>query len=387
MKKSTTLIVLALAALSTNAQLTIDASNTVHSASVQEYAQTTDGGVAAPEHGSGMVYDYSGIGSTEVELQERFPAVRPEFAASTRFEIGQSYLGPVPLFSEYYTQLTPEGIVNTGSYKLPEFVNLGLFTGNPLDGLTFPGNASVFENLGYDLPFPAAYNDSWTSTNTYRTDFLLTVAAFNLNETPGYQIQRVQFSGEVVGDGTLILPTSDGPSEAINIILVQDQAITTDSIFLAGAPAPEALTNVFGISQGDVGAINRYYFYAENYELPVLQLNMGSNWNTSVGTIHASEELINSILEVQNETNISEVFPNPIQMNEQINFKLHAQEGQYTIQFFDQLGKEVHSIIAMNENGSLNYQLPREMAAGMYIYRVSNSNGVILKKGNLVVKG
>ena len=69
-----------------------------------------------------------------------------------------------------------------------------------------------------------------------------------LSETPGYQIQTVQFSGEVVGDGTLILPTSNGPSEAINVILVQDQSITTDSIFLAGAPAPEALTNVFGIS-------------------------------------------------------------------------------------------------------------------------------------------
>jgi len=207
-----------------------------------------------------------------------------------------------------------------------------------------------------------------------------------LSETPGYQIQTVQFSGEVVGDGTLILPTSNGPSEAINVILVQDQSITTDSIFLAGAPAPEALTNVFGISQGDVGAVNRYYFYAENYELPVFQLNMGSSWSTSVSTLHASEELINSILEVQNETSISEVFPNPAQMNEQINFQLYAKEGQYTIQFFDQLGKEVHSQIAMNTKGSLSYQLPSDMAEGMYIYRVSNADGVILKKGNVMLQ-
>ena len=207
-----------------------------------------------------------------------------------------------------------------------------------------------------------------------------------LSETPGYQIQTVQFSGEVVGDGTLILPTSNGPSEAINVILVQDQSITTDSIFLAGAPAPEALTNVFGISQGDVGAVNRYYFYAENYELPVFQLNMGSSWSTSVSTLHASEELINSILEVQNETSISEVFPNPAQMNEQINFQLYAKEGQYTIQFFDQLGKEVHSQIAMNTKGSLSYQLPSDMAEGMYLYRVSNADGVILKKGNLMLQ-
>ena len=207
-----------------------------------------------------------------------------------------------------------------------------------------------------------------------------------LSETPGYQIQTVQFSGEVVGDGTLILPTSNGPSEAINVILVQDQSITTDSIFLAGAPAPEALTNVFGISQGDVGAVNRYYFYAENYELPVFQLNMGSSWSTSVSTLHASEELINSILEVQNETSISEVFPNPAQMNEQINFQLYAKEGQYTIQFFDQLGKEVHSEMAMNTKGSLSYQLPSDMAEGMYIYRVSNADGVILKKGNVMLQ-
>ena len=113
---------------------------------------------------------------------------------------------------------------------------------------------------------------------------------------------------------------------------------------------------------------------------------MGSSWSTSVSTLHASEELINSILEVQNETSISEVFPNPAQMNEQINFQLYAKEGQYTIQFFDQLGKEVHSEMAMNTKGSLSYQLPSDMAEGMYIYRVSNADGVILKKGNVMLQ-
>ncbi|MDV7400435.1 hypothetical protein RZS08_53970, partial [Arthrospira platensis SPKY1] len=112
----------------------------------------------------------------------------------------------------------------------------------------------------------------------FPVNFNLTVSSFGLNNSPGQFVQYLEKKDSVVGSGDLIIPTLNGASIPYPILLVKSQTNVIDSVFLGGAPAPAALLMAFGLTQGSSYTDNYYYFYSPNFERPLMQLSMNSNW-------------------------------------------------------------------------------------------------------------
>ncbi|MDP4827334.1 MAG: hypothetical protein NWR73_06595, partial [Flavobacteriales bacterium] len=319
MKKAFTFLLLTSIFHFASAQLVLTANNNPHTAPYEDIREIVEINIPAPQEGSNIVYDYSSLVAVDQDMIPYIPATREGFTDYDRFSYGFSSLGPVPLYSEYYTLKTAAGIQRTGSYKLPQNLSLELFTGSNLDSLIFPGNSEIFEDPVFDIQYPAAYASSWASDYTFTTNFNITVAAFGLNQVPGYQFQTVEFTMDVVGSGTLILPTLEGPSEPFDVLVFKDSRVMTDTIYLGGALAPAPLLDAFGLTQGQEYAQNRYFFYTENQERPLMVLNMSDDWLTVERCFFASEGITNSVATVENAT-FAKPFPNPVRQNEAVVF-------------------------------------------------------------------
>ena len=159
-------------------QVILTAENTPHNPSFEQLRHNIETGITPPAFGADIAYDYSDLITVEMETIPYYPATREGFEDDTRFVYAISSLGPLSLFSEFYTLKTEDGISRTGSYKLPQKVDLTLFTGNNTDTLSFPGNPSYFEEPKYILKYPVTYGSNWESTYYYTTEFEITVGAF-----------------------------------------------------------------------------------------------------------------------------------------------------------------------------------------------------------------
>lgn len=383
MKKALTFLFLTSLFHFANAQLVLTASNNPHTAPYGDIREIVQMNIPAPQEGSNIVYDYSSLVAVDQDLIPYNLATREGFTDYDRFSYGSSNLGPVPLFSEYYTKKTAAGIQRTGSYKLPQNLGLELFTGSNLDSLKFPGNSVIFEEPAFDIQYPATYGSSWASDYIFTTNFNISVAAFGLNQVPGYQVQNVEFTMEVAGSGTLILPTLDGPSEPFDVLVFKETRQSTDTVYLGGALAPAALLDAFGLAQGQMNIQNRYYFYTENQERPLMVLYMSEDWVTVTQCFFASDDITNSVVTVEN-TDLAKPYPNPVRQNEAVIFNV-PNHGNCVLSVYDQLGQLVATESQQSSSGNtLTWNTSSKTPVGMYIYSIENVDGTSFQ-GKIIV--
>lgn len=384
MKKSIT-SVLALAIVSAaSAQLTLTSANTPHSPSYEDDRNIfTNAG--APEHGESMEYDYSNIITSSSDVIPYMPAERSGFEGFTRFSYGSTLLGGIPLFSEYYTHKDATGIYRTGSYKLPQDVGLGTITGNDSDTLNFPGNNSIFENPAFDILYPASYGSTWESEFLFEVHFNLTVAAFGLNNVPGYRLQYCQQTDSVVGSGTLKLPGGSLGSFEYPVLLVKRSLNYIDSTFLGGAPAPEALLSAFGLTQGQASVSNTYYFYSPDFERPLLYFLMSSDWENVEFSYYSPKGIEHLSTNSLNATN-SNIYPNPVQSGSVLNVTLNSVYEPAKIRIISLNGTEIlNETIATTHSESFSIQIPSSASNGIYICQILDQNGAIILNNMITI--
>jgi len=356
--------------ISAQAQITLNQNNVPHSSSYNNARNEVIANISLPAHGENQEYAYEFLISTFHDTIRFREAIREGFEDFTRFSFGYSTISDIQVYSEYYTHKTASGVQVTGSYKLPEVFPIGQLTGGPQDTLTFPGNASIFEEPGYNIKFPTTYGDSWTSEYYYTTNFNLTVAAFGLNNTPGYQKQKIVKTDSVVGAGTLTIPTSVGVSIPYEVLLIKESRVATDSVFLGGQPAPQTLLDAFGIVQGGSSALNRYKFYAENFERPILEIFMSEDWATTEFAYYISNDI--ETVGIRNLSNISNVnvFPNPIEAGTSLFFTQTQNFSNPVLQVYDMLGREVFNQRINNNSSVIEWNVPANLENGVYIYNL-----------------
>jgi hypothetical protein len=367
-------------------QITLDQNNVPHSASYSDVRAMNSTGVTKPMHGANQLYDYSSLGKNSIDTIPYIPATRAGFTNSTRFNYGSSGLATFQLFSEYYTHKTNDGIFGTGSFKLPESFGIGSITSNATDSLIFPGSSSLFAQNAYDIKFPATYGSTWSANYMYTTEFALTVDAFGLNNTPGEQRQRITQVDTVVGWGQLKLPTGGGVSILYDVLLVKESLTTIDSVFLGGSPAPPQLLSGFGISQGQIGFVNQYNFYAANFERPLLIIEMSDTWQLAERSFHAATGLATIGLDEHALVNNALVYPIPARVGATLLFSVNAEVQNATLSVYDAAGKLVaREIISEFAQGELRWQVQSDMPKGMYAYVLSLTSGT-LSSGKIVVE-
>lgn len=385
MKTTTTILILMMGIFCSNAQITLDDTNVPHSVNYTRDLDFILTAIPLPPEGPNQVYDYSGVSlptSTFTRVYE--PATRPEFSSATRFSLGQSSLGIVNLTSEFYTQKTANGIYELGSYVIPSITNLGSLTGNPSDFLEFVGNSSVFSSPSAELSFPHTFNTTSTSNYQYNTEFELTLAAFGLAATPGENIQTTVKTIETVGYGQLILPMPGGQSIPYDVLMVKRQRVATNNIFLGGAPAPQALLDAFGITQGQVETISEYLFYTENYETPILTVIMNEDF-TVVDQMSYDMDIL------QLDTNMSvddnefssnfKIYPNPASQHVLISQELNLTSDMQIVIYdvFGKVVKEIKSDTNNNFNSELKIDV-NDLSNGTYFLKINADENSTTKK-------
>ncbi len=390
MKKLITLSITALSINLVHAQTTLDANNTPHSpqhSSIRNVLSQADMSVA-PQHGTGITYDYSGALSSSVDTIPYLPATRTGFENNTRFSYTVQNLASLPLVSEFYTHKTNVGIYRAGGYKLPQKFGIGAITGTGTDTLAFPGNPGVFQEEDYILKFPAAVGENWQASFTFSVLFNLTVTNFGLNNVPGEMRQFVVKRDSVVGSGNLIVPTANGASIPYPVILVKSQMDLIDSVFLGGAPAPAALLSAFGLSQGNAFTTQVYSFYSPNFERPLMELQMASNWTTiqkGTNTTHYISEGVQTINTIEYAATETKVYPNPVKAGQQLFISLKSNPNITSFRLVGIDGRVYVNEILANNQDKLAVQLPSNMAQGMYLIQTMNTSGAVVSTSKIMI--
>jgi hypothetical protein len=369
-----------------SAQITLNQNNVPHSASYSDVRAMNSSGIAVPMHGANVLYDYSALPMNSIDTIPYIPATRAGFTSYTRFNYSSSGLSGFQLISEYYTQKTNDGIAQTATFKIPQSFGIGAISGTATDSLIFPGGTNTLAQVPYDIKFPATYGSTWSANFKYVTEFALTVSGFGLNNAPGEQKQHVAFVDSVVGWGMLTLPTSNGASIFYDVLLVKESLTTVDSVFLSGSPAPAQLLSAFGLTQGQIGYRNRYYFYSPNFERPLLSVEMSANWQTAERSFHAATGLISAFgLDEQDNLQYISVYPMPAKAGARVTFAVSQVAKQSVLKVYDATGKCLNqATLLATDAGLLSWLVPADLPAGLYTYQLIGDNDV--QSGKLLVE-
>ncbi|MCH8553842.1 MAG: T9SS type A sorting domain-containing protein [Schleiferiaceae bacterium] len=243
-------------------------------------------GFPVPSEGPNQVWDYSGVTSGTPFTNGWELPNNPNFPNATA---GRSYnpsLGPINLIGSRDFFLTDaDGVYQLGFESAANTYSIAAITGNPSDELEI---LNTFNNYGKDYPiveFPMNYMDVYYPQVVGETSFNLTVAAFGLNATPGQIKQYVTITDTICGWGAVTVGVN-GMTGAPGL-LKKTIYHQIDSVFLGGAPAPEALLTAFGLTQGAVLSFTDYRIFVYDGQtrlLPALSFDLDAN-GTAVETI------------------------------------------------------------------------------------------------------
>ncbi len=310
-------------------------------------------------------------------------------AYSSGFSTAQYADGVVASFPPFTIPESAQyGISSTGflEYGLrverqPHQLTGGGFTAT--DSLVFDAQNIAYSNPRYVLKFPATYQSAWTST--YQTDFNfhLTVAAYSINDVPGYQRQYVAVQDSVIGWGQMKVKKLDGTTSGyVNVLQVKRITMFTDSFFLGGAVAPSQLTAAFGVSQGQSGTTYRQLFFRPNEVAPFASVNFtDATYNSpSSGYSHAQQLPTGSgVRDVLNENNIN-IYPNPVEGSTIYIDIPNVQDNKWSYDLIDITGKSISSgKIAANQIRA-EIMLPSGLANGIYYISLKNNEKQVLVK-------
>jgi hypothetical protein len=186
------------------------------------------------------------------------PQANTSFKTATYAEKYVSKILNLDLNVTDYREITATGFYILGSQIDPTPLALG---GGIV--LTPSANDNSWVSKRLVWKFPMVYKDNYSSEHSVREGFRLTAPPFGLNNAPTERLLSVKQQMEVVGWGKLILP-SDAGTATSDVLLIKVTNIATLNYFLGGNPAPPALLNALGLTQGEVRTSIIYDFVAKS---------------------------------------------------------------------------------------------------------------------------
>lgn len=390
--KTTFTFILSIFTLPLLAQITIDQNNFPLTADyVDNGVRASGSGVALPSEGASQSWDYSTLTTVST-----FQTVWTDASGDPNYpnalhssDREYTFAGLLRTGSTYHA-IDADGWYEEGRFLDDTVHSITLVTGGANDILAFPEQVQDFQGRINFLDFPVAYGNTWTQSHIEDTDFMLTVAAFSFNNTPGMQRRRYTETRTVVGEGTLVIPDENGnPSGALNALLLKvEDAFDLDSTFLGGQVAPEALVTAFGSSQGEITESNdRYLFYVPGFPQPVMSFELDAS-GTAVDRVFyrpSAASLSTGISDVR-EAGALSVYPNPAAAGDVLRVPLTADSEATTIELVDALGRLVFTRPLVNNQGTASVELPLGMDAGLYTAVVRNGDSKALNIARVVVQ-
>jgi hypothetical protein len=387
-----TLLALLFLSVQGRAQITIERSDFTLEIGAQTEAWYVDfTNASVPEEGEGMVWDFSDLtldGNFFVNYNAATNAAFPQ--ANITEPTFSSLLGGLAIQQGLsYNVLDDTGYGAFGMINEEISAPLAIFTGGAGDTLTVLGGVMDYMQRRNNVQFPLNYGDSWGYVIDFEVDFLVTVAAFGLQNTPAGQISSDSSTHTVAGYGTLILPNPEGAGldpVSLEVLMVKRPRTVTNNYTLGGMPAPQVMLDLFGLEQGESQTSTRYMFYAKG--LPRTAANILVNEQGAITSFTISNEItnvINSISTASAEPVRVKAFPNPASGSFQLAFdKPDAQD--WTLELYNPFGQAVHRQVVAGGAGPVQETvLLPQLPTGVYHYVLRSHTGVVTASGHLML--
>lgn len=343
-----------------------------------------------PEEGEGMVWDFSDLPLGNGFFFDYVAASSAEFPeANLKGAITRSILGGLaerPGEEFYLLDDTGRGPVG-GIYE-PTAVPLALLTGGATDTLKVLRTVEDFMGRKANIQFPLNYGDTWAYDISSDADFLISVAAFGVQNAPAGQITRDSAVASVSSYGTLILPNPSGiGSVSMDVLMVKRVRKVVFTYTLGGQPAPQVMLDALGLEQGESQDFTRYFFYAKG--LPRSAANIRVNGNGEIDLFTIPDEIkniVSSTSKVAAEPVQVTAFPNPASGSFQLAFdKPDAQD--WTVELHNALGQMVHRQVIAGGAGATHADvLLPNLPAGLHHYVLRSRTGMVMASGSVVLK-
>jgi hypothetical protein len=378
-----TFMVFALPAFS---QITIDRDDFPRMESfIDSVVMTLPGTHELPDEGPDQFWDYSYLMEDMLNLSEyKTAAGDPLFPDALNYRSFDFSFFQFPIPVDEYDGLDDEGWYTQGRNFTEVAYSIASFTGGLEDTLRFIGEPDYFDGRMNSLKFPVAFQNQWTDNHDERFNFALTVVSFGLNNVPGNLTRYFTQVREVVGYGQLVIPNFDRtPGEPMDALLIKVYRQAIDSVFLMGQPAPPALMNVFGLTQGQMASDSYYVFYRKDFGAPVLNIDM--NLNASVFYRPKANDVVTTISERRMSS--IQVFPNPVSAGQKLIVKTDQAISSGKISVTDISGRKVYQKqFTSDASKQVQIEIPYHLLPGIYVYTLQNSKGDKLGTGKLQVK-
>lgn len=321
--------------------------------------------------GENIVYSY--------EVYDNNPNY-PDAMAQTNFN---SNFGAFTIEgSRNYYKNTENGRYDLGFEILEKSFSLTQQTFGPNDKLKVLNSVNYFGSA-IDFQYPLTYGKEWVYNKRGVTKFELTVALFQLNDTPGEVVQNITSEISVVGWGNLTM----GNYKDVPALLVKNVQTQVDSIYLNNAPAPATLLNFFNLQQGNTNVYTTYYYMISDgqtaFTSPAATMYASTDGEL-IQAIEANQEpyLANSI---KNDNVKLHTYPNPTTNNVNIEF-VKEDNGSWNIEIMNINGQVLHTQ-SVNTNGNIIENFDTEnYANGMYIISIKNQQNKIIASKEFIKK-
>ncbi|WP_417601178.1 T9SS type A sorting domain-containing protein [Owenweeksia hongkongensis] len=350
------------------------------------FATSAQTGFALPAEGPAQTWDFAtGITADTLYARPRTDATAdPDFPNALNKRNSPLIQGFL-IQQELYEAIDANGWYEYGAKLQAADYSLQAVTGGPNDSIHFLALNDIYSGRTDYLQFPLNYQDAWTGMRKETIDFELTVSSSSLNRAPGSQITSVTFDREVVGYGTLQVPTANGsPSAPFDALMIKSIRTSVDSFYLGGMAAPPSLLAAFGLTQGQSEIYESYIWYRKDFGFPIGGLSIVNgqvgtfDYRTNATTVSLTEWTVSR----------SSVFPNPVAAGDNVTIEFDQEaDGLMDFTLLDLTGRKVFQATGISSmHGVINTQLPKNLSEGQYFYQLKNKKESFITGGKLILK-
>jgi hypothetical protein len=330
--------------------------------------------------GSNINFDYGATPLPSAGTIDYYTAIDPFFSSQCDVfeEATHMVSGLMYNVNNYY--VTNAAMLSQNAIHIPaQGYSETAVTGGANDSIIFPEQKLVLPVGREILKFPCTTGYTNTSVSRRPINFNLSVAAFGLNQTPCQNVFTITRHDTVTGYGKMRLQiVGGGASQYYPVLILKSWQTTTDSFYLAGLPAPTAITNAFGVTQGMVSSVsNRVYYYREHRAVPFALVNCGSSPFDNFLSLTFDADSLSyplSTTSVEKNNFATVLYPNPSNGNPiHIDFVgKKVSEVNYLIT--DIMGKKIQAKnkILLTDN-KLDFMIDATIPNGFYNITITNS--------------
>jgi hypothetical protein len=376
------IFIIIIISIQVNAQLILNQSNTSFNPGPIKATGADTTGFKLPLPGENRVWDFSDIGNSGSSAWGYITPENADFSSATFADTNSSSIlipGRYYHYDSYYE--TSENGANSLGYEVfLQKYGIGSLTGNALDSCNFPRQVWKYSTPSYLLKFPSTMSTSFHTNTRSAVNFLLSIKAYSLKNVPCQKVTNNVRHDTIIGWGKMRVPTINGPSLAYDVLMLKRSVVSKDSFYMNGIPAPAALLNAFGLTQGQTTITNRYIFWRENARYSLMLINFGSNNFTQASSIYYDGEAKSDPDQInENFKEMISIFPNPSQGEFYIDAGSFT-DKQFDIMIFNSMGQTVYSESSVTAGNDLIRINNSNIKKGTYFIRVKNNNRTEISK-------